>query len=159
MSNLYTMFKTEEKHETQGVWLEYGRTDPTPEHPEGEPIRIKIARAGGKNMSFNKALEKATRPYRKAIQTGTIALDTIENLYREVFVDHVVLDWTNVSAPIKDASGAVTGFELLPYKRDNVLRVLIDLPDLYNDLKEQANSLSLFREDEREADLGNSGQS
>lgn len=159
MSNLYHMFKTKEEHETQGVWLEYGRTDPTPEHPDGEPIRIKIARAGGKNTSFNKALEKATRPYRKAIQTNTVSLDTIENLYKEVFVDHVVLDWTNVSAPIKDASGAVSGFERLSYTRENVLRVLTDLPDLYADLKDQANSLSLFREDEREADLGNSGQS
>lgn len=150
MSGLYKTFKTEEKHEISGVWLEYGRTEPTPEEPEGAPIRIKIARAGGRNTSFNKALEKATRPYRKAIQSGSIALETIENLYRDVFVDHCILGWANVAGP--------DGVKLA-YNRDNVLKVLSDLPDLYADLKEQASSLALFREEEREADLGNSGMS
>ena len=64
--SLYKLFKTDEKLETDGVWLEYGQTE------EGKPIRIKIARAGGRNVAFAKALEKATRPYRKAIQTGTL---------------------------------------------------------------------------------------
>lgn len=148
--NLYTMFKTDEKHEKQGVWIEYGRTAPTAEAPEGLPIRIKLARAGGKNVGFNKALEKATRPYRKQIQAGSVSTETIEALYRECMVDHVIIGWENVS----DATGAV-----LPYNRANVLRVLTDLPDLYRDLKEQSNDMSLFREEEREVDLGNSGMS
>lgn len=150
MSGLYKTFATNEKHETQGVLLEYGRTEPTAEAPEGLPIRIRIARAGGRNTEFNKALEKATRPYRKALQAGRVEVATIEALYREVFVDHCILGWENVA----DATGSV-----LPYTRDNVLKVLTDLPDLYTDLKEQANELSLFREEEREVDLGNFGKS
>lgn len=150
MTGLYSMFKTNSKDEREGVWLEYGRTPKTDQDPEGLPIRIKIARAGGKNTDFNKALEKATKPHRKAIQTGHISVETVEALYREVFVDHCIVGWENVAG----AAG-----EMLPYTRPNVLRVLTDLPDLYEDLKGQANSLGLYREEEREADLGNSGRS
>ena len=64
--SLYKLFKTNENLETDGIWLEYGQT------ADGKPIRIKIARAGGHNVAFSKALEKATRPYKKAIQTGKI---------------------------------------------------------------------------------------
>ncbi len=150
MNGLYAQFATNDKEEADGVWLEYGMTAPTPEAPEGLPIRIRIARAGGKNLDFNKALEKATKPHRKALAAGSMSLDLLENIYRAVFIAHCVKGWQNVSG--RDGKP-------LAFTGDNVLQVFKDLPDLYSDVKEQANSLSLFREEEREVDLGNSGVS
>ena len=142
--SLYKLFKTDENLETDGIWLEYGQTE------KGEPVRIKIARAGGHNSSFSKALEKATRPYRKAIQTGMLDNKTADKLYKEVFADTVVLDWINVEGP---------DGKPMEFKRENVLKLFEDLPDLFADLREQANHVALFRDEVREADLGNSGKS
>lgn len=142
--SLYKLFKTNENLETDGIWLEYGQTE------KGEPVRIKIARAGGHNVAFSKALEKATRPYKKAIQTGMLDNKTADKLYKEVFADTVVLDWINVEGP---------DGKPMEFKRENVLKLFEDLPDLFADLREQANNVALFREEVREVDLGNSGKS
>jgi hypothetical protein len=140
--SLYKLFKTNENLETDGIWIEYGTT------AAGKAIRIKVARAGGHNSRFAKALEKATRPHRKALQVGSLDNATADRLFREVFADTVVLGWENVEGP--------DGQEL-PFSRENVLKLFSDLPDLFNDLREQANNAALYREELREADLGNSG--
>ncbi len=140
--SLYKLFKTNENLETEGVWIEYGANE------KGEPVRIKIARAGGHNVEFAKALEKATRPYRRAIQTGTLDNKTADRLYKEVFADTVVLGWVNVDGP---------DGKPLEFTRENVLKLFEDLPDLFADLREQANNMALFRDETREADLGNFG--
>lgn len=142
--SLYKQFKTDEALETDGIWIEYGVTD------TGQPIRIKIARAGGRNTAFSKALERATRPYRKAIQTGTLDNKTADNLYKDVFAETVVLDWINV----EDQDG-----QPMDFKKENVVKLFNDLPDLFNDLREQAANVALFREEVLEGALGNSGKS
>ena len=142
--SLYTLFKTNESFETDGVWIEYGQNE------AGDPIRIKIARAGGQNVTFNKALEKASRPYKKAIQMGTLDNKSADNIYKEVFAETVVLDWMN----IEDAKG-----KPIEFKKENVLKLFGDLPDLFADLREQATDISIFREEVMEEDLGNSGTS
>jgi hypothetical protein len=142
--SLYKLFKTNENLETDGIWLEYGQT------ADGKPVRIKIARAGGHNVAFAKALEKATRPYKKAIQTGTLDDKTATRLYREVFADTVVLGWENVEGP---------DGQPMEFNNANVLKLFEDLPDLFADLREQANNVALFRDEVRETDLGNSGKS
>ena len=146
MKGLYNTFKTNEQFETEGVWLEYGYLD----DDESKPIRIKIARAGGQNKAFTKALEKATKPHRKALQAGMLDDRIADRLYKGVFAETVVLDWMNVT----DQDG-----NELEFTKDNVLKVFSDLPDLFVDLREQAGNVSLFRDEVREADLGNSGKS
>lgn len=146
MKGLYNTFKTNEQFETEGVWLEYGYLD----DDESKPIRIKIARAGGQNKAFTKALEKATKPHRKALQAGMLDDRIADRLYKGVFAETVVLDWVNVTD--QDGIG-------LEFTKDNVLKVFSDLPDLFVDLREQAGNVSLFRDEVQEADLGNSGKS
>ena len=144
--SLYKTFKTNESYETEGIWLEYGYLD----DDESKPIRIKIARAGGQNKAFAKALEKATKPHRKALQAGMLDDRVADRLYKGVFAETVVLDWMNVTDP--DGN-------LLEFTQENVLKVFNDLPDLFVDLREQASSAALFRDEIRQADLGNSGRS
>ena len=140
--SLYKTFKTSKSLEVTGVFIEYGPNS------KGDPIRIKIARSGGGNEDFNKAFERATKPYRKAIAAGSLSNAVAEKLYKEVFAEHVVKGWENV----EDESG-----NPLPYSKDAALKLLSDLPDLYADLKDQAGNLAIFREELLEADLGNSG--
>jgi len=142
--NLYNAFKTNGDLEKEGVWLEYG------DNQGGKPVRILIARAGGKNTAFAKALEKATRPYRKALQLGTLDNSVADRLHREVFAKTVVKGWENVEGP---------DGELMTFTEENVIKLFTDLPDLFADVREQANSVAIYREEVRESDLGNSGTS
>jgi len=144
MSALSKIFKTNENLEKSGIWLDYGEND------DGDKMRVKIARAGGQNKKFSKALEYATRPYRAAIQNNSLPDNVAERIYLEVFVDTVLLGWEN----IPDDDG-----KIIPYERSAVIAQLKALPEWFQDIKEQAGNMSLFREEEREATLKNSGGS
>lgn len=139
--SLYKTLKTAASLETEGITIQYG-VDAL-----GQPITITIARSGGANVTFAKALEAATRPHRKAIQLETLDNRVADRLYLEVFAKTVVLGWTNM----RDEED-----NLLPFNVDNVIKVLSDLPDLYSDLREQAGKAANFRLDRLESDLGNS---
>ena len=144
MGGLYKLFKTNENLETDGIFIEYGYA------ANDKPIRIRIARAGGRNTAFAKALEKETRPHRKALQTGLLDNKTADALYRKVFAETVVKGWENVT----DAQG-----NTLEFSPANALKLFNDLPELFDDLREQASMVSLFREEVLEDSLGNSGKS
>ena len=141
--NLYSQFKTDANLETSGIWLEYGTTD------DNKPVRFKIARAGGSNKAFLKAIEKATRPYRKALQNNMMDNAVADRLFKDVFAETVVLGWENVKGPDDQP---------IPFNKANAIKLFNDLPDLFQDIREQANQASLYREELLEADLGNSGK-
>lgn len=144
MKSIYSQFKMDGKLEQEGIWLEYGQLE------DGTPIRVKIARAGGGNIAFNKALEKATRPHKKALQHNALDSKVAERIYREVFADTVILDWQGITGQ---------NGEMIPFNRENVLKVLEDLPEFFSDLREQAHAAANYRLDELEGDLKNSGRS
>lgn len=140
--SLYSTFKTDGNLEKDGIELEYGflNEDPT------KPIRIRIARSGGSNLRFAKILEAKTKPHRRSIQTETIDKKLSEQLFKEVYAESVILGWSNV----QDENGVD-----LEFSRDNVIKVLTDLPDLWADIREQSNKAALFRQDVLETDAGN----
>lgn len=137
---LYQKFKTDERLEKEGVWVEYG------EDESGLPIRFLIARAGGANKRFTMLVEKKMRPYRRALSTGTLDNATALSVMRECFAEAVILDWENVT----DENG-----EILPYSQHACLKLLTDLPDLFADIRQVAESMSAYKEELREADQGN----
>lgn len=140
MTGLYSQFTTDTKLEREGILLEYGTAR------NGQPITIRIARAGGANAQYLKRMEALVKPYRRQIQTETIDGKVVEKLIRQVYAETVVLGWENV----EDRDG-----NPLPYSRDNCLKLFDDLPDLFLDIQEQAQRAALFRAELREADAGN----
>lgn len=150
--SLYSQFKTDTKLEKDGILLEYG------ENSKGKPICIRIARAGGSNERFNKRLEAASKPYRRQIQTETIATETIAKMIRQVYAETVVLGWENVELIVKDNDGNPVEpeqYEERMFTVPNCLELFNDLPDLFLDIQEQAQRAALFRTEIREADAGN----
>lgn len=139
---LFATFSTDPKLEQEGVWISYGPNS------KGHDMEFLLARSGGANDDFNQMLERETKPHRKAIQTGVFSNARTEALYLKTFVATVLKGWRNVEdrncTPVE-------------YSQANALAYLKSLPNLYEDLKEQANNLAIFREEIREADLGNSG--
>ncbi len=138
--SIFKTFKNDEKLEQEGILIQYG------ENSKGAMEAFRIARAGGTNQRFLKAMERATKPYKRQIQTDSIDPKVSKRLYMESFVDTVLLGWEN----IEDEDG-----NAIEYSRDNALALFTKLPDLFLDLSAQATNQALFRAEVREADSGN----
>lgn len=130
----YALFQTDKEQEVNGIILDY------------PGFSIKIARAGGANKRYTKVLAKRAKPLRRSIEADLLDPDQADALLIGVFAETVVLDWTGVT----DAEG-----KELPCTKSNIVKVLTDLPDLFADIREQANKASLFRAIEREEAAGN----
>lgn len=130
----FDVFGTDKEAEVNGVEIDYGT------------FSITIARAGGANKKYTRALEAASKPYRRAIQTGTIQTETLNNILREVYAKTVVLSWKNV----KDSNG-----QEVPCTVEGITWLFKELPDLFEDIQAQASNLALFRTQKLDEELGN----
>lgn len=130
MTNLFQQFKGDEKSEKEGIVLLYGKNS------KDENIEFRIARAGGTNTRYLKALEHKSKPYRRQIQNNSMDLEMSQQLMRDVFAEAVLLGWTGV----EDADNNPIEFTVT-----NAKQLFKDLPDLFADIQEQANNASLFR--------------
>lgn len=136
MSNPYQLFGTDKKAETeQGISLDYGS------------FKIRIVRAGGANRKYVETLNRRLKPYRRQMENDTLDSDVALRTMAEVYADTVIIGWEGVT----DAEGRD-----LDYCRNNVIKLLTDLPELFRDLQEQAGKAALFRASEREEEQKNS---
>lgn len=138
--SLYKNYATDVSKEVNGVAVELGKNE------DGTTESIVISRAGESNKQYARALEHAQKPYRRQIQLGTMDKDTNEKLYMEVFASYIIKGWSN----IRDENGVD-----MPFNKTNAIKLLTDLPELYNELFRQATSLELFRAEILEADAKN----
>lgn len=138
--SLYTQFKTNAEKEVEGVEVQYGPNE------DGTIPTFTISRMGKANKAYTKALEAATRPYRRQIELGTMNNDTAEGLFLVVFIQTVLKGWKNVRGE--------DGKEI-PFSKETATKLLTDLPELYDDLQEKAKSASVFREEALEDEAKN----
>lgn len=137
--NLYSKFQNGDK-ERDGITVTYGKND------KGENIDFIIARAGGTNERYLKVLEQVTKPYRRQLQNNLLEPFQFRSLMAEVYAKSVILGWNGV----EDADG-----NELPFSQDNVIKVLTDLPELFDDLQTVANERAAFNSVQLEADAKN----
>lgn len=133
--NPYQQFGTDKNLETNGVVLDYG------------DFKITVARAGGSNKEYLKSLERKSKALRRKIQTGNLSNEQANEVLLEVFADTVVKGWEGVCD--KDGNP-------LQFNRENVLKLLTDLPELFRDIQNQASEVELFREAQLKEEAGNS---
>lgn len=127
--SLYEKFSTDETIEKEGVWLDYG---------EGE--KFLIARAGGANTKFVQRLQHLTKPFNRQIQMGTFSEEQGRELAAQAFAETVILTWEGV----KNREGDVMDFSVA-----NCKQFLIDLPEIFVDIREFAASYANFQTEER----------
>ncbi|MAD98780.1 MAG: hypothetical protein Unbinned200contig1000_18 [Prokaryotic dsDNA virus sp.] len=140
---MYDVFETDEDLETSGIWLDYG------------DFRVKIASAGQGNKKYVKYAEKALKPVRKAMQAGALSNERSMSIMSDIYAKTIVLDWETMKE-----GELVKGIEsrdgqIMPFNYENVRQVFIDLPNLFIDIQEQANSIANFRKAELEEESGN----
>lgn len=135
MTNIYDMFATDLKVETEGFT-----------HHITDKISFVLARAGGANAKFSKAMEIKTRPYRRQIQEDTMDITLANKLLIEAFAETVVLGWEGVTT--------VDG-KKIPFTPKAAITLFTELPDLFNELREAAAKQANFRVAEVQEDVGN----
>lgn len=132
--NLYKHFKTDENKEAgEGIELKYGDSS------------ITIHRAGGSNAKFRKQNDANLRKYGRDIDLGTLDDETDRKIMVDLYVDTVIIGWKNIT----DENG-----NPLEYNRENVVKLLNDLPELFADIRRVATNVAFFKEKELEEDLG-----
>ena len=147
--SLRKVFKTDTKAEVEGVEVEVGINE-----ANGQPIVIRISRMSKANKRYTKRLEAVTRPHQSAIQNESLDNELAQKMLREVFVDTILLGWSNL--PKSDLTGDDADKDtLLDFNRENALALFAELPDLYDDWEERAKKAASFREKEREDAAGN----
>lgn len=127
--SIYDTFSTDKTLEKEGIVLDYGE------------FKFTVARAGGSNTQYQRLLEAKTKPYRRAIDTGTFDSKRSNQLMVEVFSEAVIKGWEGVT----DREG-----KKLAFNQKNCVQVLTDLPDLFQDIMQQAQNMALYKETVKE---------
>lgn len=123
---------TDREVESQvGVWL--------PPFPGGR--RFKVLRAGGANKKFSRAFQQAIKPYRRQLDKGTLDPETSDQIMREVYARHIVVDWDG----IKDDTG-----KTVPCTPENVEAFFAAFPELFSDVVAYASEMATFAEENLE---------
>jgi hypothetical protein len=110
-----------------------------------------VSRAGGSNKKYKKALAKALKPFRAAIEADDIDDERARPALVKVFVDHVLQDWKTLHdgkwmSGIESQEGPP-----LPYTKENATAFLLECPELFDELQEKATKRKLFLVDMEEA--------
>lgn len=122
--DLAALFATNKNKEKDGVWV-----------PMGPSAQFLLARAGGSNTRYLNAAAAAGRPHERRIRLNLMDAAEARNLAIGPFVDTVLLDWKDVK---------VKG-EIIPYSKEAAKKLLTDMPDLFDALNEQAQSVANFQ--------------
>lgn len=129
-----TIYRTSPELEKNGIWLDFGNG-----------LRIKIRRAGGRNLFFEQVLQAKMKPYRFQIEHGRLDPETDQKLLREAYAEAVIIDWQWM-----DQDG-----NPLPFTTENVLALLEADPDLFGEIRQQAQKLANFAAEQLEQDAKN----
>lgn len=135
MTNPYELFGTDKELEAgKGVILQY------------PGFSITIHRAGGANKKFSAILDQKMKPYRQRFERGLLDDDTSLKILLETYAEAVVVGWKDV----KDADG-----KTMEFNTQNVVKLFTDLPDLFEDVKNQANKVAVFRQEQEKVEEKN----
>jgi hypothetical protein len=146
--DLEDMFGTDSNLEVTGVPVKLGKTTFT------------LARAGGSNTAFTRAMAKKTMPYRRLLQgletdpnkISDKLLRLMRKIEMEVYAETCVKGWTHDDLGKNKCYGKAK--EVLQFSPDNVLKLFNQMPPVFDALSERAKDLTTFR-DAVEADAKN----
>lgn len=126
MRNIYEKFATDKALEQKGITLDFG-----------DGLEFQIARAGGSNVKFEKAVQSKMRKYDLQRKHDLLEPEQMRTVFSEVLAETVVLGWKGVT----DRAG-----NELPFNRENCIQLFRDLPDLMDDVLEQSRKAALFKQ-------------
>lgn len=133
--SLFKLFGTNKSLEEEGIEVTY------PANEDGTVPTFIVARMGKTNKAYSRELQRAMKPYRQQIKYDTLSNEQAEEVLLGVFIKSVLKGWRNVqNEKGKDVE----------YTYENAKKLFTQLPDLYEELQERAQSMATFRIEERE---------
>jgi hypothetical protein len=136
--SIWDLYETDLAKEVEGFW-----------HKVNKKISIKMARAGGANLAFSKAMEEKTREHRKrggALEGDKVDVELVTEIMKEAFAETIILDWKGIT----DRDGKKVAYSVAAAKK-----MLDALPDLYAELRDAAGAAANFRIEGIKEDVGN----
>lgn len=110
-------------------------------------IRIKILRAGGSNKKYDMVLGRLIKPYTRQMKTNTMDKKVSEDLMKELYAESVIIGWSGVKSKGEDVE----------FNKENVIKLLDSLPEVFDEIREQADNLANFRLEEMKEEAENLG--
>jgi len=138
-SNLDSMFKTNKTLEKEGV--DFVIREENKEEKIGE-ISFRVRRFNASNPRVKAAMAAYYKPYARMIELGTLPQDKTDEINIKLFVDVCLVSW----AGVEDKNGAP-----IEFSKDNAIKLLKGLPDMFDTLWKYANDFANYKEE-----LGNS---
>jgi hypothetical protein len=130
-TNLDSIFKNDDQMEKDGIWFKISDT-----------TKFKIRRFGGANeFKMRQVASKYYKPYARAIEQGTLDVETTRLINVKTFVHACLVDWEGVVIDGKEA----------PFNEEAAIKFFMHLPVIFDILFEYAQDSKNYR-----ADLGNS---
>ncbi len=115
------------------------------------PTWFLVARSGGSNRAYDRAVQKNSRRYQKQLQRGLLDNEIAENeIIKPAFIQCCMLDWGGV----KDDIG-----KEIPFSHKACEDLFAEYPDVYDTLREQAGELATYRIREQEETADRLGES
>lgn len=156
MAGLFAQFATNRKAEVEGVEVTFGSPN-----EDGSIPTFRVSRMGKQNKRYQKMLETETKPHIFAIRNENFPAELDEAITLKIFIATILLDWKNVRVPelfteeehsevSLDGEGGQTRY--LPLTPENAEKLFKALPELFIALKDNAQKMSLFRDQEIAAD-------
>lgn len=140
IARLYEKMKTSPKLEQEGIELNIG-----------DLLKFQIGRAGGSNQKFNSLAAKLAKEHKRAIDNELLSDAKGMALMHELFAEAVVFNvWSNVNPDENGEPEWREGIiqpdgELAPVTFENVVKLFKDLPDVFLQVKDTAESMTYFR--------------
>lgn len=145
MKSPYDAFEVDDRAASEGVWLDYGS------------FRIRIARAWQNNHGFTRLLDASMKPYRRLLENGTMDQEVLKSVMADVYSKRIILSCEYKDKDGKTWKAGIIGKDgkVLPSDPEHVKKLLLDLPDLFDDIVNQSKSLELFKRDIAEVEAKN----
>lgn len=148
-NTMWSVFGTDAKKEVDGVYVEY---------PGG--IRVKLARAGGRNERYAKFHEIHMRPHRQAAKIPGGLSDKVQrSVIAKVYLDSVILSFeTNLGSDENPNWQQIIVLEdgsEVPANKETLTELFTRLPDLLLQIINDANDTMLYRKAELEDEAKN----
>lgn len=145
--SLTQTFKTDPKKEADGIKIEY------PPNEDGSIPSFIIRRTARSNKEYGKALERNMRPFQAQVRTKSLKEEKAGELLMISFVEGALVSWANI--PLSDVTGVKTDTGFAEHNLENAKKLFTNIPDMLDDLQNQASDISLFRSDDQEENAKN----
>jgi hypothetical protein len=135
--NLYDIFDEQKLDQSETFTLEIEDGD--------VKVSFELARAGAENKKFGTKLNALMKPYKYAMQKGTMKDEQAERILCQALADTVIVDWEGVT----DREG-----NPLEYSAEAAAKLLLELPSLRQLIQDEASDVANFIASERKERAG-----